>query len=208
MLLERARAWGGEIKAGLVENASALAIREGLTRARVSQILRLEDLAPSILEDISDPARTGPLPTEHQLRKITLMPNPREQVRLYRRYTEEIREPAKALPTPKQTRVYQRGFQHLFAKARVYREMCESGTFGSLREVGRSEGVSGERVGQLLALLTLAPEIISRLDVPAGERPEGIQWDDLRRLTKFRNPAEQIREFQVLLEPGQSGQAE
>ena len=68
--LARARDFARRIETGRVENAADLAGREGLTRARVSQLLRLLKLSPVILADIEDVEGTGPVPTEAELRKL------------------------------------------------------------------------------------------------------------------------------------------
>ena len=51
---------------------------DGLTRARVSQIVGLLRLAPAILDDLSDQKGTGPIPTEGALRKLSMLPAARQ----------------------------------------------------------------------------------------------------------------------------------
>ena len=67
-----------------------------------------------------------------------------------------------------------KGVQHLFARARRYRQILDSDQAKSLRDLGRQEGVSSARVSQILNVLNLAPEIIDQVDVPAEQLPPGI----------------------------------
>jgi hypothetical protein len=68
--LAKARAWRAWIDAAPDRTAADLAKRERRTRARVSQVLRLLDLAPAIVEDLERDDRAGPVPSELQLRSI------------------------------------------------------------------------------------------------------------------------------------------
>lgn len=153
-------------------------------------------LAPEILEDLIQGDPSQPVPTEPQLRKLAQPGSPAAQVKLYRRLLRQERASlgSQTASNPDR-RAHRRGFQPLFALARKYQAMCESGEYRNLRALGAAEGISGERVGQVLALLSLAPDIIAQLDVPAERLPHGFGWKDLLKLTRVRAWEEQRHTF-------------
>jgi DNA-directed RNA polymerase sigma subunit (sigma70/sigma32) len=70
--LRKAIEWRRQLDAGEVPNQAAIARREGITRARVTQVLALLRLPPEILTRITD-AHDGVAATrfsEHGLRRI------------------------------------------------------------------------------------------------------------------------------------------
>ena len=79
--LRKALAWQRDLGAGVVASRAELARREGITRARVTQVLMLLRLAPDIQEAILaikeslDPPGLG----ERALRPLTHMGDPRLQ---------------------------------------------------------------------------------------------------------------------------------
>ena len=85
--LRKALAWQRDLDAGAVASRAELARREGITRARVTQVLMLLRLAPDIQEAVLaikeslDPPGIG----ERALRPITRMENPRLQAAAFRR---------------------------------------------------------------------------------------------------------------------------
>jgi len=84
-LLRKAFAWRKELNSGVVARQADIARREGVTRARVTQVLMLLRLAPDIQESIlglaqhPDPPR---LP-ERVLRPIARMEDPERQVEAF-----------------------------------------------------------------------------------------------------------------------------
>ena len=196
--LGRARDFARRIETGRVDNAADLAAREGLTRARVSQLLRLLKLAPAILADLEDVDGTGPVPTEAALRKLAGIKTAERQVYEYRRLcgAEAAGRPPQA--PVRRGRPPQRGLQHLFERARRYHALLEAGEHRSLNELGRAEGVTGNRVAQVLRLLQLDPEIIAQVDVAPGELPEGITEKKLRRVAGLRSRGEQLAAWAAL----------
>ena len=81
-LLRKAIEWQALIKSGEVPNQAAIARHEGITRARVTQIMGLLHLAPEIREHIKtlpDMVRR-PAITERALRPIALLTDPQEQI--------------------------------------------------------------------------------------------------------------------------------
>jgi hypothetical protein len=75
-LLAKAEAWQADLDAGRVKNRAALAARERTSAVRVSQILRLLELEPSIRAWIRSlpPGTPARYVAERQLRGIAAMP--------------------------------------------------------------------------------------------------------------------------------------
>ena len=179
--LRRARGFRERIDQGLVANAAAVAAEEGLTRARVCQLLKLLDLAPEVLADLEDEDGAGPVPSEHRLRQLAGVLPVEDQVERYRALVEaEVASQQRgSKPTPPLPR---RGFQHLFRRARRYYAMLESGEASSMEAIARAEGISSTRVRQVLLLLQLPPEVVEKVDVPGGELPDGVSEKTLRSI--------------------------
>lgn len=194
--LARAREHRAWIDAEPGRLAADVARRDGLTRARVCQLASLLKLAPAILADLDATDRRGPVPTEDQLRAISRIADPAEQ---WARYAALVPGGRAARPTaPKRQPPPARSFQQDFERARRYRALWNSGEVVSLAEIGRREGIGGERVGQILNLLHLAPEIIAVLDVPPEGCPAEVGKREMRRIGQMRDHGEQIAEFRRL----------
>ena len=204
--IARARSFRHDIDRYVVKNAAEIAVREGLTRARVSQLFRLLKLAPEVLADLEDEDGVGPVPREVELRKLAGVKSPERQLAQYRRLCGA--EAAGRGPGRGATRGRppQKGLQHLFERARRYHAAMEAGEFGSLEELGRAEGVTGGRIRQIMLLLQLEPEIIAAVDVPADEVPRGVTDRRLRDVAKLRGRDEQLaaweRRLQAALSEG------
>ena len=84
-LLRKAHEWQGLIESGEVRNQAEIARREGITRARVTQIMGLLRLAPEIQKYIlSLPDTCHRLPiTERALRTMTQLEDPEAQLRAF-----------------------------------------------------------------------------------------------------------------------------
>jgi hypothetical protein len=67
------------------------------------------------------------------------------------------------------------------------REMLESGEHRSAASIARAEGLDPSRVSQVLDLLTLAPEVLAVIDVPAEQAPPGLRQAYLRRLVRVEH---------------------
>ena len=183
--LRRALTWRSWLDADSRRKASDLGRRERLSRARVCQILTLTKLAPVVVADLLD--GSGPVPNERQLYALARLPEP-EQEAGWRALCKP--QPAQGGAVPAARATHSKGFQHLFARARRYQELLDAGVVRSLEELGRAEGVTGNRIGQVLLLLHLAPEIIEVLDVP----PEGSGcWSALRRRSSALPSASPMR---------------
>jgi hypothetical protein len=186
--LQRARIFRERIDRGLIANAAAVATEEDLTRARVCQLLKLLDLAPEVLVDLKDEDGVGPVPSEHRLRKLAGVRPVDDQVERYRLLVEAgiaSRRDATGLPMcplPRQ------GFQHLFRRARRYYAMLKSGDAPSMESIARAEGISSTRVRHILMLLQLPPEMVEKVDVASGDRPEGLTQKHLRILASEWTP--------------------
>jgi len=84
--LLKAREWRRQLDAGEVASQAAIARREGLTRARVTQIMALLRLAPDIQQSILSLAG-GPNPptiSELTLRPITYLQDPQRQTAAFK----------------------------------------------------------------------------------------------------------------------------
>jgi hypothetical protein len=85
-LLRTANRWQQLLDSGAVGSKSQIARREGLTRARVTQIMNLLRLAPTIqrrLLDSADSVDESTL-TERALRPIARLPDRRKQISAFR----------------------------------------------------------------------------------------------------------------------------
>ena len=84
-LLRKALEWQALLESGEVRNQAEIARREGITRARVTQIMGLLDLAPEIQQHIlSMPdAVRRPAITERALRPIAQLENAGDQARRF-----------------------------------------------------------------------------------------------------------------------------
>ncbi len=195
--LAQARAWRAWLDAEPGRMAVELARREGVSGPRVCQVTRLLDLAPEIIADLEREGRSGPVPSEKQLRAIALEPDRLSQVRRYRGLVEaeeqggeEAGEEVERVAAP--TRPHQRGFQR--ARARYYQGLIDGETVRSESDIARIEGITSSRVGQVLALLNLAPQIVAILDVPEGLGPT-VTHQEVLRIARIKGKREQMREF-------------
>lgn len=196
--LARARDFKRRIDRGHVDSAATLAAEEELTRARVSQLLRLLKLSPVILADLEASDGTDPVPTEAVLRKLAGIRTPSRQEAEYQRLCKLELEDRKPETQSRRGRPPQQGIQHLLQRARRYHAMMTAGEARSLAEVGRIEGVTGQRIAQLLSLLQLAPEILAEVDRPADELPAGITEKRLRAVAKLRDRQVQLAAWEQL----------
>lgn len=80
-LLRKAHAWRQEIDTGTAANQAEIARREGVTRARVTQIMMLLRLAPDIQERVLALPATAerPILSERMLRPITFLDDAERQ---------------------------------------------------------------------------------------------------------------------------------
>jgi hypothetical protein len=171
-------------------SAAELAKQEGLSRARVSQTLSLGRLPPEVVADLRRSDRTGAVPREKDLWVLARMANRWNAVERYRKLVAQDPEVAPVPRGPKQ-----RGFQHQLERARRYQAMLDAGEHETVASIGRAEGLSYQRVGQLLQLLQLAPDLVAALDVPPDRLPGTLSSRAVRELSMLRDHAEQRRRF-------------
>lgn len=89
-LLRKAIEWQALLESGKIANQAEIAHQEGITRARVTQVLGLLRLAPEIQEKILTPAGTfqrRPV-TERMLRPIGSIADQRDQLREFHRFLD------------------------------------------------------------------------------------------------------------------------
>ncbi len=86
-LLRKALDWQAQLESGAVASQAAIAAREGITRARVTQILGMLRLAPAIQEQLLKmPPAEHRLPvTERALRSVLHLEKHPAQIREYER---------------------------------------------------------------------------------------------------------------------------
>ena len=91
-LLKMAMEWQRRLDAGEVESQAAIALREGVTRARVTQIMAMLRLAPEIQEHIlrMPDAVNRPAISERALRPIVRFEAFSDQRAQFRRLTEGV----------------------------------------------------------------------------------------------------------------------
>ena len=199
--LDRARDFARRLDEDEAESAAGLARDEGLSRARVSQLLRLLRLAPAIHAEIDDVDSPRPMLKEKVLRKLPSLPSPETQVARFDELLAQTGARSSSGGTARPERPVRRhGFQHLFDQGRRCAALLDGGEAESYAKVGEREGVSGDRVGQLLLLLHLAPGIIDLVDVPAQDVPSGVTELRLRRIARLREPIDQWRVFHALVD--------
>jgi hypothetical protein len=82
-LLRKANEWKALLESGEVASQAEIALREGITRARVTQVLGLQRLAPEIREKIFSTlyADRQPPVTERVLRPIAIITDCHDQIR-------------------------------------------------------------------------------------------------------------------------------
>lgn len=86
-LLRKAIEWQALMESGKIGNQAEIAQQEGITRARVTQVMGMLRLAPGIREKIlsmPDATRRSPI-TERVLRPICTIPDYRDQLRMFYR---------------------------------------------------------------------------------------------------------------------------
>ncbi|MBN2191188.1 MAG: hypothetical protein JW751_00080, partial [Polyangiaceae bacterium] len=209
-VLARARRWQAWLDEDPGRTAVDVARKEGLSRARVSQVRRLLDLEPSILADLDRPDRAGPVPSELVLRRIAALPTAEAQRSRYAAVCTPAaptsggvrrRDDPGSQPPPRRE-----DFQHVLARARRYQGWLDDGTHPTLASIARAEGISATRVGQLLALLHLDLEIIEVLERPRGELPDGLTRRAVREIARLRGHEVQRAAFEARW-PGVLGRA-
>jgi ParB-like chromosome segregation protein Spo0J len=84
--LRKAQEWQRQLVAGEVTNRAAIARREGITRARVTQLMALVRLAPEIREHILGMPKTvgRPAISERALRPIVRVENHKKPLERFR----------------------------------------------------------------------------------------------------------------------------
>ena len=180
-MVERARRFAAAIREEPGLTQGQLAQREEVSGPRVNQVLSILRLDPSILADLTDLDREEPVPSLDELFVIGRLPGGRAQVARYRAVCAALNGERVGV---KVQAARQPGFQHLFARARVWQSALDSGQFRSLAELAQAEGLTRHRVAQVLDLLTLPPEIQAALDAPFEELPAGITQKEVMAVAR------------------------
>lgn len=87
-LLRKAIEWQALLESGKIVNQADIARREGITRARVTQVMGMLRLAPEIQEHIQSMPETHRRPpvTERKLRPISTITGYRDQLREFHKF--------------------------------------------------------------------------------------------------------------------------
>ncbi len=188
--LALARSFRARLDAGEARTHAELAsLIGGVSPSRLSQILQMLRLAPSLQERIEQD-RASPLSLpDPVLRRIAGLSDHEAQVEAFDSAMELLRRKGRKA----------RGLQHHFERARHYRRLLEEEPRLTQREIGEREGISAARVGQRLLLLALAPEIIEVVDVPLPQLPVGVTEKTLRPIARLRDHAAQMEAFGALV---------
>jgi hypothetical protein len=89
----------------------------------------------------------------------------------------------------------------LLRKAITWQELLSSGAAPTQAEISRREGVTRARVGQVIEMLRLAPDIQERLlAMPATVGRPPVTERTLRPILHIKDLQRQTREFERLLE--------
>jgi hypothetical protein len=88
--------WQGQIREDPLLNKARIAAREGISRARVTQIMALLELPAEIRGDLLHPPAAAHISSfpERRLRILDKCRDESEQVRRWRKWLREIREPS------------------------------------------------------------------------------------------------------------------
>jgi hypothetical protein len=101
-LLRKAIEWQALLESGEVSNQAEIARQEGITRARVTQVMGLLRLAPEIQQHIlSMPAMARrPAITERALRSIAQLQDPKDQTARFQQLAEQFGQSITAHHSP------------------------------------------------------------------------------------------------------------
>ncbi len=200
--LDRARRFKDWIDDELGRKAADLARKEGLTRARVCQLLLLLKLVPEIRAEIERPGRTGRVLGEIELRQIAGLERGAQMAR-YRAMLgiDENGQPVdlRAERQAAKVQARHRGLKAHVERARELRALVEGGRFSSMGDLARYSGMSGTRAQQLLNLLDLHPEILGAIE--RGDA-DGISEPAIRHLSRQRDQRGQLEAWARLRASG------
>ena len=196
--LAQAAAWRAWLESAPDRSQADLARREGVSRARVCQVLRLTELAPEIVADLDLPG--GPVPSERALFALASLREPGAQVKEFQvMVLAALGEKPQgsvgaSIPKPR----IRGDVRHLLARARRYQALLDSGACRSLSAIAEREEITPTRVGQVLLLLHLHPDIVALLDQPSGRAPV-VRYHDLLKVARVRDQRRQLKAFYELI---------
>jgi hypothetical protein len=189
--LRRARRIQEWIDAEPGRRAADAARKECVTPARVSQLLLLLKLAPEVIADLERADRPGKVPREVDLRQLAPLDRAEQRVRYFAAFGS-----VDSTPERPKARTERPGLQAHLARARGLHELLVSGRFASIAELGRYVGLSASRVGQLLNLADLHPEILAEIDRGDAVR---ISESALRRLAQQTDKMAQLEAWRQVV---------
>ena len=185
--IDRAQRYAKTLRAHSGLTRAQLGEQEGVSETRITQVLGLLRLDRTIVAHAADLAIDEPVPAMTDLIQISRLPTGRQQVERYVAVCATLggqREGKAELPK-------QRGLQHLFRRARLWQEAIDAGTYRSVAELARAEGVHHARVGKVLDLLRLPPDLRQALDVEPDRLPAGLTQKDAMKIARMKTAEEQ-----------------
>jgi hypothetical protein len=197
--LDRARRLQAWIDAEPGRKAADVARREGVTPARVSQLLLLLKLVPEIRADLERPGRNGKVPGEVELRQLAGLEQA-AQLGRYRQFLGLDEPPPMAVNGTERNR----GLARHLARARELQALIDGGRFESIADLARYAGMSGSRASQLLNLLELHPDILGAIG--RGE-VSGVSEPAIRKIAQMADKDAQLRAWAVRTSPPNYGAA-
>ena len=185
--IDRAQRYAKALRTRSTLTRAQLGEEEGVSETRVTQLLGLLRLDRAIVSHAADLALDQPVPAMKDLLRISRLPAGRQQVERYVAVCAMLGgQRAGRAELPKQ-----RGLQHLFRQARLWQEAIDAGTYRSVSELARAEGVSPARVVKVLDLLRLAPDLRQALDVEPDRLPAGLTQKEAMRIARMKTTDEQ-----------------
>jgi hypothetical protein len=172
--------------------------REGVSAARISQIVSLVRLDRALITHATDVTLDQPIPSVADLRQMARLPTARQQVERYTALCAMLA--GQRGGQAKLTK--QRGLQHLFRQASLWQEALDAEQFRSVSEVARAEGAHASAVGKVLDLLRLADDVRASLDVEPEQLPPGFTQKDAMRIARMKTAEEQRAALARFHQPG------
>jgi uncharacterized protein (DUF2384 family) len=185
--IDRAQRYAKTLRTRSTLTRAQLGEEEGVSETRVTQVLGLLRLDRTIVAHAADLGLDQPVPTMKDLIAISRLPSGRQQVERYVALCATLAgQRVGDAELPKQ-----RGLQHLFRQARIWQEAIDAGRYRSVSELARAAGVCHARVGKVMDLLRLTPDVQQALDVEPDVLPPGITQKEAMRIARMTTAEEQ-----------------
>ena len=185
--IDRAQRYAKALRTRSTLTRAQLGEEEDVSETRITQVLGLLRLDRTIVAHAADLGIDEPVPAMTDLIQISRLPTGRQQVERYVAVCATLGGArAGEVELPKQ-----RGLQHLFRQARLWQEAIDAGRYRSVSELARAEGVCHARVGKVMDLLRLTPDVRSALDVEPDRLPAGLTQKEAMRIARMKTADDQ-----------------